>query len=172
MVCVRLYPGHASARLEVDQRASRTRQVEEGMLEKKHEKCIGERTKKIRHDGPEVERWWMICRSEAGRVEAMTLPCGGEEALALFSHEDDAGLFLWSLAFDGLESGWYIREIRRREVASVLYGSCAKRVALDPLPMMASEGLIALVSLDRFDFLADLLARDEARSRPSYRKCV
>jgi hypothetical protein len=36
---------------------------------------------------------------------------------------------------------------------------------------MAEEGTTELVSLDRFDFLAGLLARDEARTRPGVRGC-
>ena len=103
----------------------------------------------------------------------MTLPCGGEEALALFGHEEEAELFLWSLALDGLENGWYVKESRCGEIASVLYGPVAnaRRVALDPLPMMTEEGTIELVSLDRFDFVAGLLAREEVRTRSGHRKC-
>ena len=137
------------------------------MLEGKRGKRTGRRTQ---HGRPEAARWWMICRSGTG-VETMTLPCGGEEALALFGHEEEAELYLWSLAFEGLEKGWYARESRRGEIASMLYGANARRVALDPLPMMAEEGTIELVSLDRFDFLAGLLARDEARTRPGDRGC-
>jgi hypothetical protein len=128
------------------------------MLEGKRGKRIGRRTQ---HGRPEAARWWVICRSGTGGVEAMTLPCGGEEA----------ELYLWSLAFEGLENGWYVRESRCGEIASVLYGANARRVALDPLPMMAEEGTIELVSLDRFDFLVGLLARDEARTRPGDRGC-
>jgi hypothetical protein len=172
MVCVRPYPDHAMGRLEVDPRASRTRQGEESMLEGEPEKRTGRRKANAHTDGSTAARWWMICRSGVDRVEPMTLPCG-EEALALFGHEEEAELFLLSLASGGLESGWWIRESRRGEIASALYGPCAnvKRVALDPLPMMASEGTIALVSLDRFDFVAGLLARDGSRTRPSHRKC-
>ena len=138
------------------------------MLEGKRGKRTGRRTQ---HGRTEAARWWMICRSGTGGLETMTLPCGGGEALALFGHEEEAELFLWSLALDGLENGWYARESRRGEIASVLYGANARRVALDRLPMMAEEGTIELVSLDRFDFLAGLLARDEARTRPGDRGC-
>jgi hypothetical protein len=42
----------------------------------------------------------------------------------------------------------------------MLYGPYANagRVTLDPLPTMASEGTVALVSLDRFDSVVGLLA--------------
>ncbi len=138
------------------------------MLEGKRGKRIGRRTQ---HGRPEAARWWVICRSGTGGVETMTLPCGGEEALALFGHEEEAELYLWSLAFEGLENGWYVRESRRGEIASVLYGANARRAALDPLPMMAEEGTIELVSLDRFDFVVGLMAHDGARTRPSHEQC-
>ena len=140
------------------------------MLEGRSEKQTGRRTQ---HDVPEAVGWWMIHRSGTGGEEVMTLPCGGGEALALFGHEEEAEPFLWSLALDGLENGWHARKSRYAEIASVLYGTAAnaRRVALDPLPVMAEEGTVELVSLDRFDFLAGLLARDEERTRPGDRSC-
>jgi hypothetical protein len=69
--------------------------------------------------------------------------------------------------------GWCTREVRHEEIASALYGprANARHVALDPLPMMVGEDTIALASLDRFDFVAGLLTRDEACPRSSDRKC-
>jgi hypothetical protein len=45
--------------------------------------------------------WWMICRPAKGGVEAKMVPCHGGRALALFGHEEEAGLFLWSLRDEG-----------------------------------------------------------------------
>ena len=118
----------------------------------------------MQHDGSTTAKWWMICRYGVDRPEAMTLPRGGGRALALFCHEEEAELFLWSLASDGLENGWRVREGQRGEIVSMLCGPNAGRVALDPLPTMASEDTIALVSLDRFDFVVGLLAHEGARS--------
>jgi hypothetical protein len=127
----------------------------------------------MQHDGSTTAKWWMICRSGAGRPAAMTLPCGGGRALALFGHEEEAELFLWSLALDGLENGWRIRKGQHAEIVSMLYGPHARagRGALDPLPTMASEGTVSLVSLDRFAFVMDLLAHDGARTPPGHRQC-
>ena len=93
--------------------------------------------------------------------------------LALFCHEEEARLFLWSLALDGLENGWRAREGQRGEIVSMLYGPHANagRVALDPLPTMASEGTVSLVSLDRFDFVVGLLAHDGACTPAGRRQC-
>jgi hypothetical protein len=77
---------------------------------REHEKWIGRRTANMQHDGSTTAKWWMICRSGAGRPEAMTLTCGGGRALALFCHEEEAELFSWSLALDGFENGWRVRE--------------------------------------------------------------
>jgi hypothetical protein len=88
----------------------------------------------MQYDGSTTAKWWMICRSGADRPAAMTLPCGGGRALALFGHEEKAELFLWSLALDGLENGWRIREGQHAEIVSMRHGphSRAGRVALEP----------------------------------------
>ncbi len=108
------------------------------MLEGRSEKRIGRRTQ---HDVPEDVGWWMIHRSGVGVEEVMTLPCGGGEALALFSQEEEAEPFLWSLTLGGLENGWHARESRYAEIASVLYGPVAnaRRVALDPPARLRDE---------------------------------
>lgn len=125
------------------------------MLEKDHEEWNGRPAANAHHDGPTAATWWMICRSGKGHVEAMTLPCVDGESLALFSYEEEAKLFLWSAAFDGLASGWRVRESRRGEVTSVLYDPCTnvKRVALDPTPAMVAEGTVTLVTVDRATFV-------------------
>ena len=116
----------------------------------------------------------MIWRSVGGRVETMTVPCYGGEALVLFGHEEEAKLFLRSCGAD-YDAGWRIRESRTGEVASVLCGPCAnvERVVLDPPPMTVAEGLAALASTDRAGFVAYLLAPDGAaegsRSRRTLR---
>lgn len=112
------------------------------------------------HDPPAAVGWWMIRRSGTRGFRAMTLPCFGEAALAIFGHEEEAELFLRFLEAGGHYNGWRIREGRRGEVASVLYGqgANAKRVVLDPLPSMVEEGTVALASMDRGSFMAHLLA--------------
>jgi hypothetical protein len=100
----------------------------------------------------------------------MTVPCYDGQALALFGHEQDAGLFLRSLENEDPDAGWRSRETRCGEVASVLCGPCAnaERVVLDPLPASVADGTAALASVDRVNFVASLLALDGAAggSRP------
>ena len=104
--------------------------------------------------------WWVISRVAGGRVEAMTVPGGGGEALlAVFGHEEEAGMFLWSLGPGEAADGWRVAETRCGELASVLCGPCrgARGVALDPLPEMLEDGTVALVGVGRERFLARLL---------------
>src|SRR3712207_3111604 len=74
---------------------------------------------------------------------------GGKEALAVFSHEEEAEMFLQSFGTTG--EGWRVRETSVGEVILLLYGpSCgAHTVALDPLPQMLADGILALVTLER-----------------------
>jgi hypothetical protein len=103
--------------------------------------------------------WWIISRVRGGRVEAMTVSRGQEALLAVFGHEEEAGLFLWSLGPDGgAGDGWRVGETRCGELASVLCGSRGVGgVALDPLPEMLGDGTAHLVGVGRERFLARLL---------------
>ena len=102
--------------------------------------------------------WWLISRCNRGQTESMTFSLGGREVLAVFSYEEEADLFLWSLGTT-VGDNWSVRESRCGEIASVLCGPCAgvKAVALDPLPEMAADGTAELVCEDRADFLRRLL---------------
>jgi hypothetical protein len=84
---------------------------------------------------------------------------GGGELLAVFGHEEEAGMFLWSLGPRAAGDGWRVGETRCGELASVLCGPCkgARGVALDPLPEMLEDGTAALLGVERERFLARLL---------------
>ncbi len=103
--------------------------------------------------------WWLIVKDENGRTEVLTIGEGGEEALALFSHVEEAEMYLW-LARIG--DGWRAKETSAGELASVLYGICAsaRSVALDPLPGMVTDGTVGLVGLGRHRFLERILASE------------
>src|SRR5829696_3111893 len=97
--------------------------------------------------------YWLICRNENGPLEVLTSGLsGGEEALPVFSHEEEAEMFLW---LGGLGDGWQARESAAGELTSILCGLCAgvKKVVLDPLPKMLDEKMVWLVSLERERFL-------------------
>jgi hypothetical protein len=86
----------------------------------------------------------------------LTLDC--KQTLPVFSHEEEAEMFLW---LERVTDGWQISESRGGELVSMLFGPCTsvKEVALDPLPEMLVDGTVGLVSLDRERFIRRLLAR-------------
>jgi hypothetical protein len=96
--------------------------------------------------------FWLIERHDAGRMEVLTtgLP-SGQEALPVFSFEDEARMFLELGAFDG---DWRLRERGAGELISILHCLYAgvRRVALDPLPGTAAV-LNDLVSMGREAFV-------------------
>lgn len=100
--------------------------------------------------------YWLIARDRNGRVEVLTIECGGEQALPVFSFEEEAELFL---GLGGVGHGWWVRESGAGEIVSVLYGPCAgvRSVALDPLPEMVAEEAVGLVSLSRKRFVEHLV---------------
>jgi poly-beta-hydroxybutyrate-responsive repressor len=89
---------------------------------------------------------------------------GGEEALPVFSHEEEAEMFLW---LGELGDGWQARESAAGELTSILCGLCsgAKKVALDPLPKMLDEKTLGLVSLDRERFFDHVLGKGRSSRR-------
>ena len=109
--------------------------------------------------------YWLIAKNENGHgVKVLTVDlAGGEEALPVFGHEEEAEMFL---SLGGAGDGWRIRESAAGELVSVLYGPCARVgcVVLDPLPVMLDEKTVGLVSLDRERMLSLVLGR----GRPSW----
>ncbi len=104
--------------------------------------------------------YWLLVRNENGPLEVLiTGHTAGEEALPVFSYEEEAEMFLW-LGQGGFD-GWHARESTAGELTSILYGLCAsvKKVALDPLPEMFDEKTVGLVSLKRERFLDVVLGR-------------
>ncbi len=97
-------------------------------------------------------------------MEVLTLELAdGERAVPVFSFGEEAELFLGLGAAEDAETGnrWLVRETASGELASLLLGPLlgAGRVALDPLPgRLGGEAFLGLVSADREDFLARLLA--------------
>jgi hypothetical protein len=120
------------------------------------------RTVKRRPGRRPVLSYWLITKNENDRLEVFTalLP-DGEEALPVFSYEQEAELFL---ELRTAESGWRVRESTAGELISVLCGPCASatEVSLDPLPEMVAEGALGLVSLSRERFVNLLLSRRTA----------
>jgi hypothetical protein len=99
-------------------------------------------------------RFWLVAKDGNCSIETLTVDCGGHEALAVFSHEEEAELFL---RLGKIDDGWRVRESSAGEIVSLLFGPCAGvgSVALDPSPLMAPEMIdLVRVGRDRFVNLA------------------
>src|SRR5918997_5663903 len=107
-------------------------------------------------------RFWLVAKDGNCSIETLTVDCGGHEALAVFSHEEEAELFL---RLGKIDDGWRVRESSAGEIVSLLFGPCAGvgSVVLDPSPLMESE-MMGLVRVGRDRFL-DLIT-SPARKRP------
>jgi hypothetical protein len=104
--------------------------------------------------------FWLIAKYQTGGMEVLrTILASGEEALPVFSFEDEARMFLEL----GASDGWRVRETAAGELTSVLFGPCADvlRVALDPLPS-PDAALVGLVSMEREAFMESYLKNEES----------
>ena len=108
---------------------------------------------------PPGSTYWLIAKVENGRIEALTVDGGGGEALPVFSHEEEAELFL---CLGEIGDGWRVRESSAGEVISLLFGPCAGvgSVTLDPLPATVARAMIKLLSLSRERFLDRLMGTE------------
>jgi hypothetical protein len=95
----------------------------------------------------------LIVDDEARRMDVLTTNLAtGEEALPVFSFEDEARMFL---ELGALGTDWRVRVTSPGELISVLFCLCAnvKRVALDPLPHPDGAALNHLMSIEREAFM-------------------
>jgi hypothetical protein len=114
-------------------------------------------------------RFWLIAEYRTGGMEVLRITlASGEEALPVFSFEDEAKMFLKLGALGG---GWRVRVTTAGELTSVLCSLCANvdRVVLDPVPLPGPliEGLNRLLSMEREAFMGALLNRWRFRSPAS-----
>ncbi len=86
----------------------------------------------------EVTAWWIISRVRGGRIEAMTVPRGGGEDLAVFGHEEEARLFLWSLGPGKPGDVWSI--LGRFVVDGVTIEENSRKISYDGWKTSASAG--------------------------------
>jgi len=129
-------------------------------------KRTGERASRRAPGQQPGSAYWLVARNENGRVDVLAIGlAAGEEALPVFSHEEEAEMFL-RLRRVGFE-GWQARESTAGELISVLYGPCAgvKCVVLDPLPEMVAQRTVGLVSLSRERFVDLALSRERTSTR-------
>ena len=106
---------------------------------------------------------WLITKHITSRMDVFnTHLCGDRKALAVFSFEEEAQMFL-DLCLAVSEDEWRVRQTSVGELVSVLYGPCSdtKKVVLDPVPEeVGREELTGLLSMHRNDFLQFLLGED------------
>lgn len=104
--------------------------------------------------------FWVIAKYRTGGMEVLrTTLTSGEEALAVFSFEDEAGMFL---ALGALRDSWRVRETTAGELTSVLFGAGVDRVVLDPLPGPFARALMDLASMGREAFMETYLKSEES----------
>lgn len=121
--------------------------------------------------------WLLVCGTDRGPygLEVLTLySSGGEKTLPLFSCEEEAAAFLWTLAEGSFAEGgeWRARKTWGGELLSVLAasgysgGPCAgvETVAFDPSPELASNSAseTTLVGMGRKLFMERLMGRGRA----------
>jgi hypothetical protein len=122
--------------------------------------------------------FWLIAEYRSGGIEVLrnTL-ASGEEALPVFSFEDEARMFL---KFGALDGGWRVRVTTVGELVSVLFGPCAGVgwVVLDPLPPPFAEARMDLAGMGRDAFMESHLGvqrrpvvRVQAEHRAPPRPC-
>lgn len=100
--------------------------------------------------------FWLIVNYQFGGIEVLRINlASGEEALPVFSFEDEARMFLEL----GASDGWRVRETAAGELISILFGPCTgvRKIALDPLPGPDAAALVGLVSMGRETFMESLL---------------
>lgn len=100
--------------------------------------------------------FWLVVRHDVGRMGVLTIGLpSGEDALPVFSFEDEARMFVELGAFDG----WRVEETAAGKLVSILFGPCAgvRRVALDPLSGPDAAAWAGLVSIERKVFMESLI---------------
>lgn len=108
--------------------------------------------------------YWLLEKPDGGSMETLTVDLrDGHKALAVFSHPEEAEMFLW---LGGLTDRWRARKHGTRELTRVLSGPCARvrYVALDPLPEMVVEKTVALVVVASEHFASRFMGPTEVTS--------
>lgn len=104
-------------------------------------------------------QFWVIVKYRTGGMEVLRITLtSGEEALPVFSFEDEAGMFL---ALGALRDGWRVRDTTAGELTSLLFGAGVGRVVLDPLPGPFVQALMDLASIGRRAFMESYLKNEE-----------
>jgi hypothetical protein len=99
-----------------------------------------------------VHAFWMVLEGSPQALPLMVFLSDGQEAMALFSGEEEARMFC-HFCEEGASTN--VRQTTTGEVISLLYcpWCAAKHVTLDPFPEILGSGrLLGLLTLSREDF--------------------
>jgi hypothetical protein len=113
-------------------------------------------------EGKPQQPYRLIVNKEKSWMDVLTIQFAtGREALPVFSDEEEAEEFV---RLGNWGAGWQVREASARELVSVLSGPGADIgwVALDPWPEIHVGMVIDLISVDRRDFVEQLVGRIQA----------
>ena len=112
--------------------------------------------------------YWLVVERGLDLPEALIVGDHlDEEALAVFSFEEEALLFL---SVHSLTGGWIVKEVAVAELASILLDPRPTRIALDLLPAVLGGQIVGLLSMPKERFLRDLVRKrafSATRLRPS-----
>lgn len=107
----------------------------------------------------------MIIKRTIRQLDVLTIGSEGDEALPVFSFEEEAEMYL-RFAAGAASEDWSVRETSVGELTSVLYGQCASvgQVALDPLPQVCGGALAGLCGVHREEFVRRLMGEVNSTS--------
>lgn len=106
--------------------------------------------------------YWLLVRYEGSHASVLTIELeGGQKALPVFSHKDEADSFLLESSEVSEDEGWRVRASGNGELVSMLYGPCqgVKRIILDPMPKLSTEEAAELTGVSRQCFVERLIGR-------------
>ena len=105
---------------------------------------------------PKRTSYWLLVRDGEDELKILcTDLAGGLSALAVFSFEEEADMFL---CLRGGRDGWRVREATADELLSLLHTlpEEVSRVNLDPIPENSFLNASGLLSINRSDFVIRL----------------
>ena len=105
---------------------------------------------------PKRTSYWLLVRDgDDGREILTTDLAGGLKALAVFSFEEEAEMFL---CLRGSVDGWRVRETTAGEILSLFYTALKETtcVTLDPIPEDSFLNASGLLSISREKFMTRL----------------
>lgn len=104
---------------------------------------------------PRSKSYWLLVRNGRGQTEVLsTSLSGGQQALPVFSFEEEAKMFL---CLRDSQDGWRVEETAAEELLSMLDTDLsAGCVTLDPIPEDSCLNSTGILSISQKDFMERL----------------